>query len=310
MPVDGWVEAIALWLVWLRAAGRPNTTLALRAYQVRRLAAAMEPAGPWQVSADDLVGWLGDQGWSRNTLRSYRSAIRGFYRWAHGSGLIPVDPALGLPYVSERPPRPRPTPEAAYRQALARGDDRLRLMLRLAAELGLRRGEVAQVHRDDLERDLVGWTLLVHGKGGRTRRVPVTSPLATAIATQACVDLDGGGWVFPSRYHGGHLSAQYVGKLVALALPAGWSMHTLRHRFGTLAYSVDRDLFTVQGLLGHASADTTRRYVLVPDDAARETVTAVAQLGRRRLPGGDEPGRDAARAGGRAGELQVEPAAG
>lgn len=53
-------------------------------------------------------------------------------------------------------------------------------------------------------------------------------------------------------------------------------MHQLRHRFATRAYSVDRDVFTVQELLGHASPATTRRYVLVPRSALRATVKAVA----------------------------------
>jgi integrase/recombinase XerC len=272
--LDGppWGAAIAAWLVALQAAGRPETTIGLRGYQLRRLAAAMAPLGPWEVTGEQLVAWVGGQDWSRETLRSWRSALRGFYRWAHGAGYVDVDPALALPSVEPRPPAPRPAPEQAYRDALTRADPRVRLMLRLAAELGLRRGEVARVHADDLERDLIGWTLRVQGKGERTRRVPVTEGLAAAIRERA-----GGGWVFPGNDHG-HLSAPYVGKLVSRTLPAAWAMHSLRHRFATMAYSVDRDLFAVQSLLGHASPVTTRLYVLVPDASMRDTITAVGRL--------------------------------
>jgi integrase/recombinase XerC len=264
-----WFDAIAAFLTALRAAGRPDTTIGLRDYQLRRLAAAVAPCGPWEVTGAQLVDWVGGQEWARETRRSYRSAMRGFYRWAHGAGLVLVDPALALPSVDTRPPQPRPAPEDTYRLALAVADDRVRLMLRLAAELGMRRGEVARVHSDDLERDLAGWTLRVHGKGDRLRRLPIGDGLRVSIGKR------GAGYLFPGN-DAGHLSPAYVGKLVSRAMPGAWAMHSLRHRFATLAYSLDKDLFTVQELLGHASPVTTRLYVQVPVDSMRRTVLAVA----------------------------------
>ena len=268
-----WAAAIAGFVVALRAAGRPQSTLALRSYQLRRLAVGVAPCGPWEVTGGQLVDWAGSQEWAPETLRSWRSAARGFYRWAHACGYVQVDPALALPSVKPTDPNPRPAPEDAYRLALARACPRTRLILRLAAELGLRRGEVARVRGDDLERDLGGWTLVVLGKGGRVRRLPVTDGLAAAIRRAA----PGGGFVLPGQV-AGHLSPHYVGKLASRVLPDAWAMHSLRHRFATAAYQVDRDLLTVQQLLGHASPVTTRRYVRVPDDAARRTVAAVAAL--------------------------------
>jgi len=270
--MDAWVDAIASWLIALRAAGRPETTLALREYQLRRLAAAVAPAAPWEVTGAMLVAWVGGQAWQRNTLRSFRAAARGFYRWAHGMGLVEVDPALALPSVRPPAPNPHPTPEDDYRLALARADGRVRLMLRLAGELGLRRGEVARARRDDLIRDLTGWSLMVHGKGGKVRYVPVPEGLAQVIRRHVEA-----GYLFPGRIDG-HLSEHYVGKLVARTLPAAWSMHSLRHRFATMAHSVDRDLVTVQELLGHASIETTRIYVLAPAERLRRTVEAVGAL--------------------------------
>nr|WP_232848073.1 tyrosine-type recombinase/integrase [Occultella kanbiaonis] len=59
-------------------------------------------------------------------------------------------------------------------------------------------------------------------------------------------------------------------------MPDGVSTHTLRHRFATRAHAVERDLLSVQQLLGHASPSTTQRYVLVQPDALRRTVLAIA----------------------------------
>lgn len=145
----------------------------------------------------------------------------------------------------------------------------MRLILRLAAEVGLRRAEIASIHSHDLVDDLLGWSLVVHGKGGRERVVPLPTPLALELHAR------GSGWVFPGADHG-HLSPRWVGKLAARVMPEGWTIHTLRHRFATRAYGLDRDLLVVQTLLGHASPVTTRRYVAIGEDRLRATVQAVA----------------------------------
>lgn len=271
--IVSWAEAEAAWSRVLRAAGRSEQSIALRRHQLGRLAAAMRPRGPWSVTTDDLIGWLGSQSWARETLRSHRAMARGFYRWAHGAGLVAVDPAAGLPAVRPAPPMPRPTDAEALRQALASvTDERVHLALLLGARLGLRRGEMVLVHERDLVDDLVGYSLLVHGKGGRRRSVPVPATLARQIRA-ACIA--GGGWAFPGRIDG-HLSAAYLGKLVSRVLPEGQSTHGLRHRFATDAHRVNRDLVTVQELLGHASPETTRRYVGADEDELRRTVLALA----------------------------------
>ena len=146
---------------------------------------------------------------------------------------------------------------------------RERLMLRLAAECGLRRAEVAQVHSRDVVEDLGGWSLVVHGKGSRERVVPL--PVSVGVELRAL----GRGYAFPGDDHG-HLSPRWVGTLISRLLPEGYTMHSLRHRFATRAYAVDRDVFTVQELLGHASPATTRVYVQLPNDSKRRLVDAIA----------------------------------
>ena len=139
-------------------------------------------------------------------------------------------------------------------------------MIRLAGEHGLRRAEIAVVHTRDVTHDLLGYSLIVHGKGGRERQVPLADDVADAI-------LDAAGYAFPGKIDG-HLSPWWVGKLVSRLLPAGWTTHTLRHRFATVSYAEDHDVFAVQDLMGHASPATTLRYVQLPDDAKRRLVAA------------------------------------
>lgn len=80
--------------------------------------------------------------------------------------------------------------------------------------------------------------------------------------------------MLPGRIDG-HLSPEYVGKLVADAMPGVWTMHTLRHRYGTIVGQ--DDIQAAQQLLGHTSVATTQRYVLKSQDKLR----AAAMLASR-----------------------------
>lgn len=269
LPVPpGWREPLDRWAAALVAAGLSKQTLSTRADHLRRAARALG-ASPAVVTAADLAAWVGDQVWARDTRRSVYASLRSFWRWAYGAGVVAVDAAAGLPKVRPSDPAPRPAPDHAYTFALAGSDKRLALILRLAALVGMRRGEIAQVHARDLISDLVGWSLIVHGKGDRTRIVPIPDVLAAELLAL------GDRYVFPGR-DGGHISARWVGKLAAASLPEGWTLHTLRHRYATRAYAGTRDLLAVQRLLGHASPATTQRYVRPPDEAMRRAMLAAA----------------------------------
>ena len=269
----GWERPIEDWTAAMVAGGAPKTTRTTRLSHIRRLARGMgEDSTPWDVTADELIGWAGRQQWQRETRRSFRSSAMMFYRWAVDTGRAAANPADALPRVKPADPTAVPAPEVVYGRALATAPPRERIMLRLAAECGLRRGEVARVHADDLIRAFDGWTLIVQGKGGKTRNMPLPDDLARELRALPY------GWAFPGADNG-HLSAAWIGKLIARLMPGVWSMHSLRHRFGTAAYSVDRDILVVQELLGHASPVTTRRYVRIPADSLRRTVNAVQRAG-------------------------------
>lgn len=267
-----WEQSITGFGVALRAAGRSERSIALRRSHLRQYSRGIGTTSPWAVTPAQLETWAGSQDWAIETRRSWRSTLRTFYGWGVRHGHVAVSPAEVLPEVRRTPPAPRPVSDRAYEAACVGADERERLALRLGAEIGMRRGEMVLVHLRDLVEDLVGWSLVIHGKGGRTRVLPITDALADEIR-RAC--RAGGGWAFPGRIEG-HLSAQRMGEILSARLPEGVSAHQLRHRFGTRAYAVDRDVFAVQDLLGHASSETTRRYVLMPRDALRRTVEAVA----------------------------------
>lgn len=255
--------AVDAWLAWLAAGDAAHGTITLRRSQLTRLARHVDLLA---ADEDDLVAWLAQPGWSRETRRSARAAIRGFYRWAHRTGLVDDDPARDLRPIRPGSPRPRPLPEPLLATALAGADRERELMLLLGAYAGLRRSEIARVHSDDIDTD----TLIVLGKGAKHRRIPIHPRLAPHLRFLR-------GWAFESpRRPGEHVVETYIRDRLASVLPDPWTPHTLRHRFATQTYRVKRDLVVVQQLLGHARIETTRLYVAVDELELVDTVRAVA----------------------------------
>ena len=234
-------------------------TIGLRRAHIAQLSRGVE-AGPHDLTVDELLAWLADRDWSRETRRAWRATLRSFFAQIGRLDLVEAVPVARRPIAED---------DLQLTLRLIAGG-RVWLILRLAAQAGLRRGEIAQIHAHDLSRDLLGWSLLVHGKGDKPREVPLTDDLASAVRL-AC----GGGWMLPGQING-HLSARRVGELAAEALPAPWTLHTLRHRFATRAYEATGDLVTVSRLLGHASVATTQRYVATGRARLREVAGAAA----------------------------------
>lgn len=275
-----WQRPVADFKRHLYAAGRAKATVALRLQCLGVIARGLPHADPWAADLGDLVEFIAGHDWAPERARSYRATLRQFYQWAEDTGRVDVSPAAGLPVIRVRQPVARPAGEGAYELALAKAAPRERLMLRLAAELGLRRAEVASIHASDLTHDGACFWLLVHGKGAKERLVPVPAELAGVMRRTFHVS---GEWLFLGRT--GHLTAQHVGKVVARLLPPGVPMHTLRHRFASRAYAAGgHDLLAVQQLLGHSSAQTTQRYVQLPAGSLLQVVEGVAAGAAGRRP--------------------------
>lgn len=262
-----WRKNIEGWTDTLRAAGLSAQTIKSRRYKMVHLAALLMPSGPEDVTTEQIVQVFARQQWKPETRKAYRNTISSFFRWLHKSGRRSDDPSLDVPRVKKPHAHPRPCPDRYIAVAMEMATSSERLMIRLGAECGLRRGEIAWVHSDDVVADSAGRSLIVRGKGDKQRIVPLPDDLAGII-------MDARGYLFPGRF-GGHVEESYIGDHISRLLPDGYAAHTLRHRFATTAYAATHDLFVVAELLGHESVETTEHYVAMPDGRLREATAAV-----------------------------------
>jgi integrase/recombinase XerD len=278
----------------------------IRAYgaDLADFAAARGVSRGWDRSPDVALDYLAartrrgrphDPGLAPTSLRRRAAALKGFYRFAYGEGLIRVDVAAHL----DLPRQPRLLPDTLTIDEVERlleaagGDDpdaadyerrlRDRTLLELLYAAGLRIGEAIGLDREDLSFD--GGFVRVIGKGDRERLVPlgevaldwlrgwVDGPRVRLLALGHVTPTRGGPVFLGPR--GGRLARQQAwsavkGAAVRAGLGSRVSPHTLRHSFATHLLEGGADLRIVQELLGHASISTTQLYTHVTGERIRD----------------------------------------
>lgn len=270
-----WVDSnVAAHVRWMRLRGMSSKTVELR---LTVLGLLMRHAGRPLLDLDqaDLDAWQSTLGvLALESRRAYVVQARGFYAWAADTGLVAENPAAVL--VTPRVPKgvPRPMPEQDLERALAEAPPMIRIWLELAAYAGLRAAEIAVLERADVLDTALIPSLVVHGKGGKTRVVPLAPE---PLASLEDLPMPARGRLF-RRPDGRPVTAKYVSEATGRFLRRrGFthSLHKLRHRFATAAYRVSKDLRLVQELLGHESPATTAIYTLVDPAAAAPVVAKI-----------------------------------
>jgi integrase/recombinase XerD len=213
------------------------------------------------------------------------AAVRGLHRFAHRDGLVRADAARDVtpPALPSRLPKALTVDEVDQLLAGCIGDGfgalRDRALLELLYSTGARISEAVGLDLDDL--DVAGRTVLLHGKGGRQRIVPVGRPALAAVEayrvrTRPALAARGRGTpALLLNARGARMSRQSAwhalrGAADASGLTAKVSPHTLRHCFATHLLAGGADVRVVQELLGHASVTTTQIYTRVTVDTLRE----------------------------------------
>lgn len=266
-----------------------------------RLASDFLGRGLASASTEDLAR-LGDS-WAalaRSSVARKGAALRRFYAFLAEEGHRDDDPGNALP----RPGAVRALPKtldhadidrlfAAIAARIDRDppdprDLRLAALVELLYGSGLRASELVSIPRNGVSPDRP--FLILRGKGGRERLVPISDRARAAVAVWRAVVPPGAPWLFPGGKK--HLSRIRLYQLLKeLAIESGIppdrvSPHVLRHAFATHLLEGGADLRALQLMLGHADIATTEIYTHV--DSAR-----LVALVNARHPLVDLPGRRA-----------------
>ncbi len=238
---------------------------------------------------------LDDAGFAPRTAARRLSALKQFFRFMYADGMRADDPAASL----EGPKRGRTLPKvlsvsevdqlmqaAQARMAAAESPRSIRLvaLLEVIYATGLRVSELVKLPVSSARGD--ARVMLVTGKGGRERMVPLSPPAKAAMTEYlkvrprflAQAGTRGTAYLFPSRGKAGHLTrVRFFQLLDELAVEAGIdprrvSPHVLRHAFASHLLNNGADLRSVQQMLGHADISTTQIYTHVLEERLQALV--------------------------------------
>jgi integrase/recombinase XerD len=263
------------------------------------------------AKSDDLRGHLARltaRGLAPASVARRLSAIRQLYRFLYSEGHRGDDPAAAI----EGPRRGRSLPsvlsirqvDALLEQAraglrAASRTERLRAarlncLLEVLYATGLRVSELVALPESAARRDQR--MLMIRGKGGRERMVPLNDAARRAMVDYLALRAeapspppksDKSKWLFPSFGESGHLTRQHFAReLKALAAVAGLkraqvSPHVLRHAFASHLLQNGADLRVVQTLLGHADISTTQIYTHVLEERLKTMVRDLHPLAEK-----------------------------
>ncbi|SDC17402.1 tyrosine recombinase [Ruegeria marina] len=244
------------------------------------------------------------QGLARSTRARRLSAIKQLYRFAFEEGWRGDNPAIQI----RGPGRLKSLPKTlevvevdrlleAARQSGRTEQDRMRntCLMELLYATGMRVSELVSLPVSAARGD--PRMLLVRGKGGKERMVPLSPParkaLAAWLAARDAAEDDTAAkgkprslHLFPSRGKSGHLTRHAFYLLIKELAASGGidpekvTPHTLRHAFATHLLANGADLRTIQTLLGHADVATTEIYTHVLDERLAELVLTHHPLAR------------------------------
>ncbi|WP_299785806.1 site-specific tyrosine recombinase XerD [uncultured Marivita sp.] len=236
------------------------------------------------------------QGLAKSTRARRLSAIKQLYRFCFEEGFRADNPAVQIsgPGRDKRLPKTLSTEEvdrlldAATAHGRTQADkERNTCLMQLLYATGMRVSELVSLPLSSAKGD--PRMLLIRGKGGKERMVPLSPPARAALrvwlktreAMEDAARADGkpaSTFLFPSRGKSGHLTRHAFYVLIKdLAVEGGVSPskvtpHTLRHAFATHLLANGADLRAIQTFLGHADVSTTEIYTHVLEERLKELV--------------------------------------
>jgi integrase/recombinase XerD len=302
MPDGPWPESFLEMMAVERGAARHTLDgyrrdLADYGRFLRRRALTIESANSEAVRG--YLSELSKRGMAASTVARRLSALRQLHRFIFLEGGRADDPTQTVDGPRRRRPLPRLLDQAEIEALIAAArvrpgahGVRLVALLELLYASGLRASELIGLPLSALAPDRR--FLVVRGKGGKERLVPVGRAAGAALEAYLAVreifvsGPRGSPHLFPSRARQGHLTRQRLAQLLRELAPdagldaARLSPHVLRHAFASHLLAGGADLRALQLMLGHADIATTEIYTHVQAERLAAAVRAHHPLARRR----------------------------
>ncbi|WP_371171111.1 site-specific tyrosine recombinase XerD [Aliiroseovarius sp. 2305UL8-7] len=252
------------------------------------------------VSRADIEAFMVDcdtMGLAQSTRARRLSAIKQLYRFAYEEGWRDDNPALKIKGPGREKTLPKTLSEVQVGALLSAAQEHGRTdadrsrnvcLMELLYATGMRVSELVTLPVAAARGD--PRMLLVKGKGGKERMVPLSDPARDALAdwlehrdeveeeARVKTGAKPSSFLFPSTGKSGHLTRhRFYGLIKELAVKAGVSPdavtpHRLRHAFATHLLAHGADLRSIQTLLGHADVSTTEIYTHVLEERLKELV--------------------------------------
>lgn len=258
-----------------------------------------------QLTQDDVEAYLIDcdrEGLSASTRARRLSAIKQLFRFSFEEGWRQDNPAIQIkgPGKSKALPKTLSVEEVALLLDAARNTGKSSLrntcLMELLYATGMRVTELVSLPVSAARGN--PQMLLVRGKGGKERMVPLSPPARDALLayleSRDAAEADGrkegkpeSKYLFPSRGKLGHLTRhRFFGLIKEISIQAGVTPekvtpHTMRHAFATHLLAGGADLRAIQTMLGHADVATTEIYTHVLDERLTELVMTHHPLAKK-----------------------------
>ncbi len=269
-------DAVRQFFFWMVQSGRsPGTSRSYRRV-LEELPFQNKPLE--EITPQDLLAHLQTfNHLSPGSRNNIKAVFRSFFSWATENDLIPKSPARTIAF--ER----IPMKEAKYLsiqevqkfRRTIKGKGRDELLFEIALQTGLRLSELSSLNVGMVRNRK---SFVVVGKGRKSRTVFLNQSLQSLIRQ----NVNGGPSDEPlfisrrgTRLSGSQIQNLFKAYLQRAGIKKGYSVHAMRHTFGTMIYRKSRDLRLTQELLGHSNPSTTCRYAHVGEADKRRAIEKI-----------------------------------
>ena len=260
------------WRAFMTATGASAATIKVRIQTIQTLVRQSGYSSPVQLTRQDVLRFLSRdlRPWTRHT---YFRCVTAWDRWAQEFDYTTDSITKGIPAPRKPAPVARPLTDEQIRALLAAPlPCRARAYVILALFEALRVSEVARIRGEHFDH-AAGW-LIIHGKGGTIRHIPVHSEVTKLAATFPTEGL----W-FPSPLDPTKpvkpLAVSATIKAAMQSVGIGGVPHQLRDTAATMMQRQTHDLVLTQNFLRHASPATTTKYIAISNAALQAATQAL-----------------------------------